>query len=120
MSHGPRLKLTIARVVLALVIAGVLLVVVCTPHLHGQTVRTVPTCDPPSITCLTLVASPDLAAEATVVMLPAESPYGVAVTADGRHRRRLVAHVRGLPSARTLGAYATYVAWSTSLSLDSV
>lgn len=48
------------------------------------------------------------------------SPFGVTVTADGRHRHDLVAWFARLPDPSSLGPYTTYVAWATPLSLDSV
>jgi len=48
------------------------------------------------------------------------SPFGVTVTAEGRHRHELTAWITGLPDAATLGPYTTYVAWATPLVLDPV
>lgn len=48
------------------------------------------------------------------------SPFGVTVTAEGRHRRDLVAWLSGLPDPSTLGPYTAYVAWATPLALDPV
>ncbi|MDX1647051.1 MAG: multicopper oxidase family protein [Longimicrobiales bacterium] len=48
------------------------------------------------------------------------SPFGVTVTAEGRHRHDLVAWLARLPDPSTLGPYTTYVAWATSLALDPV
>ena len=41
------------------------------------------------------------------------SPYGVTVTADGRHRHALTAWIRGLPNPLALGPYTAFVAWAT-------
>lgn len=48
------------------------------------------------------------------------SPFGVTVTAEGRHRHELVAWLDRLPDPATLGPYTAYVAWATPLSLDPV
>ena len=48
------------------------------------------------------------------------SPFGVTVTAEGRHRHELTAWIAGLPDPATLGPYTTYVAWATPLVLDPV
>jgi FtsP/CotA-like multicopper oxidase with cupredoxin domain len=48
------------------------------------------------------------------------SPFGVTVTAEGRHRHDLVAWLARLPDPSTLGPYRTYVAWATPLALDPV
>ncbi len=48
------------------------------------------------------------------------SPYGVTVTADGRHRHTLTAWIRSLPSPSALGPYTKFVAWATPMSLDPV
>ena len=70
--------------------------------------------------CLTLVGVPDLpSANGTIQLRPVPSPFGVSATVDGRPRYRLVATIAGLPEARTLGPYTTYVAWAYTLSLDS-
>jgi FtsP/CotA-like multicopper oxidase with cupredoxin domain len=47
------------------------------------------------------------------------SPFGVAVTVDGRPRYHLVADIAGLPDPHSLGPYAAYVAWAYTLGLDS-
>lgn len=46
--------------------------------------------------------------------MSARSPFGVAVTADGRARYDVHIDVAGLPSPSTLGAYKAYVAWAVS------
>ncbi len=48
------------------------------------------------------------------------SPFGVTVTAEGRHRNTLVAWLKDLPDPTTLGPYSAYVAWATPLALDPV
>ncbi len=46
----------------------------------------------------------------------AESPFGVAVTADGRTIYQVDAS--GLPAPATLGAYSAYIAWATTTDLS--
>src|SRR5215467_3537971 len=72
-----------------------------------------------SLNCLTLFPTPDLAASGTIALHPVPSPFGVAVTVDGRPRYHLVADIAGLPDPRSLGPYAAYVAWAYTLGLDS-
>jgi hypothetical protein len=48
----------------------------------------------------------------------ASSPFGVAVTADGRARYDARVDVSGLPDPSTLGAYRAYVAWAVSSDLS--
>jgi suppressor of ftsI len=72
------------------------------------------------LNCMTLFPTPDLAATSGEIALrPVPSPFGVAVTADGRPRYHLVAEIAGLPDPRALGDYTAYVAWAYTLSLDS-
>ena len=47
----------------------------------------------------------------------ASSPFGVAVTADGRSRYDVQVTASGLPDPATLGAYTAYVAWEVSTDL---
>jgi hypothetical protein len=47
----------------------------------------------------------------------AASPFGVAVTADGRARHDIQVTATGLPDPATLGAYTAYVAWEVSTDL---
>jgi FtsP/CotA-like multicopper oxidase with cupredoxin domain len=74
-----------------------------------------------SLACLTLYPTPDLAAASgAIALLPPHSPFGVALTVDGRPRHHLVATLAGLPEPRSLGpGYTAYVAWAYTLSLDS-
>lgn len=44
----------------------------------------------------------------------AESPFGVAVTADGHHRYDIDITARDLPAPASLGAYGAFVAWEVS------
>jgi hypothetical protein len=48
----------------------------------------------------------------------AESPFGVAVSADGHALYDVVIDASGLPPASSLGAYSTYVAWAVSIDLS--
>src|SRR5215472_2461822 len=49
----------------------------------------------------------------------ADSPFGVAVTEDGRARYNIQITPAGLPAPSTLGAYTTYVAWATTPELTA-
>lgn len=69
--------------------------------------------------CAELVAVPDLpGARGVMQLIPVVTQYGIAVDSAGRQRQRLTLVVQGLPAARSLGAYTTYVAWVYSLSMD--
>ena len=71
--------------------------------------------------CMTLVPSPDFPqARGTIRLRPVPSPFGVTVHADGTPRQRLIATFSGLGSARSLGPDTVFVAWASTLSLDSV
>jgi hypothetical protein len=48
----------------------------------------------------------------------AQSPFGVAVTADGHASYDVQLDVSGLPDAPSLGPYTTYVAWATTTDLS--
>ena len=52
-------------------------------------------------------------------LVSAESPFGVAVTTDGRARYDVNLDVTGLPSPSRLGAYKAYVAWAVSPDLTA-
>ena len=47
----------------------------------------------------------------------AHSPFGVAVTADGRASYDVIIDASGLPAPASLGPYTTYVAWAASTDL---
>lgn len=47
----------------------------------------------------------------------AQSPFGVAVTADGRASYDVQIEITGLPDPSTLGAYSAYVAWAVTTDL---
>jgi hypothetical protein len=51
-------------------------------------------------------------------LVSAESPFGIAVTADGHARYDVHIDVTGLPSPSTLGAYKAFVAWEVSPDLS--
>ena len=57
------------------------------------------------------------AAQGAARLIFAQSPFGVAVTADGRHRYDMRITARDLPNPSTLGAYHHYVAWEVSTDL---
>ena len=92
---------------------------------HQPVVAECPDADTTALTvvlnCMSLVPSPDFPeARGTIRLQPVPSPFGVAVHADGTPRHRLVATFGGLPRARSLGPDTVFVAWATTLSLDSV
>jgi hypothetical protein len=54
-------------------------------------------------------------ASATAQIVYAHSPFGVAVTTDGRAVYNIVVTAAGLPAPATLGSnYTTYVAWAAT------
>ena len=59
--------------------------------------------------------APDAKGSARLVF--AESPFGVAVTADGRASYDVQIDASNLPDPSTLGAYSTYVAWAATTDL---
>lgn len=72
-----------------------------------------------SIYCSDLISTPDLlAASGYVELQPATSPFGVAVSPDGKHLYNLVVSIQNLPDPGMLGAYSTYVAWASDLSFS--
>jgi hypothetical protein len=58
-------------------------------------------------------------AEGHARLVFAESPFGVAVTADGRARYDVQVEAKGLPDPASLGGYTTYVAWAVTTDLSS-
>lgn len=73
-----------------------------------------------ALNCAVLVPIPELPhTSGSIRLLPVHSPFGVAVTADGRPRYHLVGTFAGLPPARSLGKFSGYVAWAYTLALDS-
>lgn len=68
----------------------------------------------PDLHCIDLVPIPDLpGASAVARLLPAPSPFGVAVDRNGSHRYRVDLRVAGLPPADSLG-HTRYAAWATT------
>lgn len=66
-----------------------------------------------------LFATPSApAAHGVARLVYASSPFGVAVTADGRARYDVQVTVDGLPTPAKLGAYRSYVAWEVTPELD--
>jgi hypothetical protein len=57
-------------------------------------------------------------AQGTARLVFAQSPFGVAVTADGRSSYDVQLSLTGLPDPATLGAYKTYIAWAATTNLD--
>jgi suppressor of ftsI len=75
----------------------------------------------PSIYCLPLFSTAKAPeASGTAVLRPEPSPFGLAVTRDGRVLSRIVLTLSGLPEPATLGPYRTFVAWATTPDLDPV
>jgi len=56
-------------------------------------------------------------AEGSARLLFADSPFGVAVTEDGRHSYNVRITATGLPEPATLGSYRAFVAWEVSTDL---
>jgi hypothetical protein len=71
---------------------------------------------PFDINLLNTPKSPGAKAHARLVF--AQSPFGVAVTADGRAGYDVQIEASGLPDPESLGAYTTYVAWATTTDLS--
>ncbi len=59
-------------------------------------------------------AAPAPAAQGQARLVYADSPFGVAVTEDGRARFDVQLTARGLPDPAFLGPYHTYVAWAAT------
>ena len=53
-------------------------------------------------------------AQGSARLLFAESPFGIAVTADGHASYDVRFTISGLPEPSTLGAYTTWVAWGVT------
>ena len=53
-------------------------------------------------------------AQGSARLLFAESPFGIAVTADGHASYDVRFTIAGLPEPSTLGAYTTWVAWGVT------
>ncbi len=75
----------------------------------------------PSVYCLPLFSTARAPlASGTAVLRPEPSPFGLAVTRDGRVLSRVVLTLSGLPDPATLGPYQNFVAWATTPDLDPV
>ena len=75
----------------------------------------------PSLYCLPLLST-DLApsAEGTAVLRLASSPFGLAVSRDGRTQLQVALTISGLPEPQSLGPYRTFVAWATTPELAPI
>lgn len=71
---------------------------------------------PYDIVLLNTPKSPDAKGHARLVF--AQSPFGVAVTSDGRAVYDAEIEASGLPDPASLGGYSTYVAWATTTDLS--
>jgi len=58
------------------------------------------------------------AANGSARLVFAQSPFGIAVTADGRAQYDVQVTASGLPAASSLGAFKAYVAWATTPDLQ--
>ena len=75
----------------------------------------------PGLHCIELVPVPDhMEIRARAILGRARSPYGVAVTPDGRQRWAVRIDAERLPSPSALGPYRVYVAWAMTPTLESV
>jgi hypothetical protein len=75
-----------------------------------------PTLGPYDITLFNTPATPT--AHGTARLVFAQSPFGVAVTADGRSRYDVQVTAEGLPDPASLGGYTAYVAWAVTPDLS--
>jgi hypothetical protein len=67
---------------------------------------------------ITLLNTPQApAAKGAARLVFAQSPFGIAVTADGRASYDVQLTITGLPAPSSLGAYSTYVAWAATTEL---
>ena len=86
--------------------------------------------DPTGVACvgpdlspevIELVSTGKLArAAGTVQLVPGTSPFGIAVTADGRPLFDASLSVEGLPEPSYFGPYTMYVAWMATPNLDRI
>ncbi|HET6681534.1 MAG TPA: hypothetical protein VFG84_10075 [Gemmatimonadaceae bacterium] len=72
---------------------------------------------PFDIVLLPTARVPGATGHARLVFAP--SPFGIAVTADGRARYDAQVTISGLPDPASLGAYRAYVAWAVSSDLSN-
>jgi len=61
--------------------------------------------------------APDAKGQARLVFAP--SPFGIAVTADGRASYDIQIEASALPAPSSLGAYSAYVAWAVTTDLKT-
>lgn len=67
----------------------------------------------PNLYCIELLPAAGLDdATGTARLVPAPSPFGVAVSPAGEHLYDIVFDVGGLPDPASLGPYTAYVAWA--------
>jgi hypothetical protein len=78
----------------------------------GTLVSSGPRLGPYDIMLFSTAAAPTAEGRARLVF--AESPFGISVTSDGHARYDVQITASKLPAPATLGAYTTYVAWSTT------
>lgn len=71
---------------------------------------------PFDITLFGTKSAPEAKGSARLVF--AESPFGIAVTSDGRHSYDVQLTVGGLPDPSSLGAYTAFVAWAVTTDLS--
>lgn len=65
--------------------------------------------------CTDLIATPEFPeASGRFLLQRPDTPFGVAVTREGRMRYRIQTRIEGLPPPESLGDYTTYVAWATT------
>jgi suppressor of ftsI len=73
----------------------------------------------PSLYCLPLLSTDRApSAQGTAVLQPMSSPFGLAVTRDGRAKLQVLITLSGLPDPQSLGPYRAFVAWATTPELD--
>jgi len=88
------------------------LVAIATPPVVAQTSATRHQPGPYDIALFNTPKAPKAQGKARLVS--AESPFGIAVTADGHAVYDAHVTVSGLPAPSTLGTYTTYVAWAVT------
>ena len=76
-----------------------------------------PPAGPYDITLPATAKAPSAQGQARLVF--AASPFGIAVTADGRARYDIQVTASNLPVASSLGSYSSYVAWEVSTDLST-
>lgn len=81
----------------------------------GMLIASGPGTGPYDITLLGTPKAPSARGSARLVF--AASPFGIAVTADGRASYDVRITTSGLPEPSSLGAYSAYVAWAVTTDL---